>query len=165
MIMHKSLYFISLMLCPCSFYAATPQKSSKIIPITTTQDRQKWIQFCEDFIADKNLVDQVDIENLFEYKKEPIQEKIETPAPDVEKNPATTNELIVLKSVGMALHPSGNVMMNGQYILCIQNAKTLKEGDVLEASYYGEKYRIQIKSISKNKFILQLNNYALTFNY
>ncbi|MDR1254447.1 MAG: hypothetical protein LBJ78_00210 [Puniceicoccales bacterium] len=75
------------------------------------------------------------------------------------------DELVILTQVGNALQPSGSIQKNSAFYLCVQGNKILREGTVLQANYQGQMFEITIRDIQKKRFTLQLNNYALTFNY
>lgn len=144
-----------------------PAKSKNApIPITTREERQKWLNICQDFSQNKKTdITEEDV-SLFLYIKEdkPIVEKIQEEKP-IKVKPYGINELMLLKNVGNAIKPKGRVQVDEEFILCIQNARTLKKGEQFTAENKGKKFLITVKDISKDQFVLQLDSYSLTFKY
>lgn len=142
-----------------------PAKKNTPVSITTREERQKWLNICQDFSQNKKTDIAEEDVSLFLYIKEdkPIVEKIKEEP--VKAKPSGVNELMLLKSVGNAIKPKGRVQVDGEFILCIQNARTLKKGEQFTAENKGKKFLITVKDIQKDQFILQLNTYSLTFKY
>ncbi|MDR0647646.1 MAG: hypothetical protein LBF43_04435 [Puniceicoccales bacterium] len=149
-----------------------PKKTEKPKPdaIMPPSERSKAIQEISQLfeINDKTFEwEAVVTPFLFDAKAELTVEEVQPTLiePTVEEEEPQINEIVILTQVGNALQPSGSIQKNGAFYLCVQGNRILKEGTVLQANYQGQMFEITIKGIQKKSFILQLNNYALTFNY
>jgi hypothetical protein len=152
---------------------AVPKKTEKPKPdaIVSTSERSKAIQEISQLleINDKILNwEGVYTPFLFDAKTEltveEVQPTIVESIVDDEPEPQI-NEILILTQVGNALQPSSSMQKNGVFYLCVRGNRVLKEGTILQANYQGQMFEITIREIQKKRFTLQLNNYALTFNY
>lgn len=164
--MRKFVFY--LFLCIGTVQAA-PQKNTPIKPLTVLERKNK-LNELKNFLEVPNY--NLQTINLFIYKEkteeeeEVIEEVIEQPP---EPTPVVTQtvdySLLVLRSVGKSIKPEGSLESKGQFVLCIQEGRILKVGDVLDAKYKGKVYHIVLKSITRNRFTLRTNGKELTFQY
>ncbi|MDR0392699.1 MAG: hypothetical protein LBH52_00490 [Puniceicoccales bacterium] len=149
-----------------------PKKNEKPKPdaIMPPGERAKAIQEISQLLATNDKTP--DWENvwtpfLFDARTELTVEEVKPTIvePIVEEEEPQVNELVILTQVGNALQPSGSIQKNGAFYLCVRGNRVLKEGTILQANYQGQTFEITIGEIQKKRFTLQLNNYALTFNY
>jgi hypothetical protein len=151
---------------------SAPKKNEKAKPdaIISLSERSKAIQEISQLLAINDKTP--DWENvwtpfLFDAKTELTVEEVKPTIvePIIEEEEPQVNELVILTQVGNALQPSGSIQKNGAFYLCVRGNRVLKEGTTLQANYQGQTFEITISAIQKKCFTLQLNNYALTFNY
>jgi hypothetical protein len=150
---------------------SAPKKNEKPKPdtIIPPSERSKAIQEISQLLAINDKIpnwEDVYTPFLFDAKIE-LTVEVQPPTivePIVDDEPQI-NELVILTQVGNALQPSGSIQKNGAFYLCVQGNRVLKEGTILQANYQGQTFEITISAIQKKCFTLQLNNYALTFNY
>lgn len=156
-VIHSFLFF-----CVVSIVSAKPRTQTKATPLLTTAERVKFLKEFQGFL--QTPVYNIQDMDLFTYKNGenlPEIQPIETP-----KNAEPCdNDLLLLQSVGKSIKPQGVLAKKNQFVLCTQENHILKEGDVLYAKYKGNTYRITIKIITRNQFILQLNDKERTFQY
>lgn len=165
--MRKFIFYIFL--CMCTVQAA-PQKNVPIKPLTVLERKNK-LNALRNFLEVPNY--NLQTINLFIYKEkteeeeeEVIEEIIELPPePAPVEKPTADYSLLVLRSVGKSIKPEGSLQSKGQFVLCIQEGRIIKVGDVLDAKFKGKNYRIILKSITRNRFTLQTNGKELTFQY
>ena len=162
--------FIFIFLCICTVQAAPKKTNStaKATPPLTVAERNKTLQAFQNFLKkpiyslqDVKLFVYKDEEEITEVKTEPV-EKVTKTQKFVEP---PHDDLLVLRAVGKAIKPDGNMAANGQYVLCMNGYRILKAGDVLYAKFRGINYPITLKSVTRNQFTLELNKEVLTFQY
>ena len=161
--MRRFIFYIFL--CICTVQAA-PKKTNGTPPLTMAE-RNKILREFQDFLK-KPIYSLQDID-LFVYKVEetmpeinPLEEEKKAEPKPIEPS---ENDLLVLRSVGKAIHPEGNLATNGQYVLCLKGRRILKVGDILYAKFRGYKYIITLKAVTRNQFTLGINEKELTFQY
>ena len=159
--MRRFIFYIFL--CICTVQAA-PKKTNATPPLTMAE-RKRILNEFQDFLK-KPIYSLQDID-LFVYKAEDMLPEVKPVEEEEELKPVepSKDDLLVLQAVGKAIRPEGSLAMNGQYVLCISGHRILKIGDVLYAKFRGNEYPITLKSITKNKFTLEINGKELTFQY
>ena len=166
--MRKFVFYI--LLCMSGIVQAAIQKNAPV-KLLTVLERKNRLNELNNFLKKPDYNWQTI--NLFIYKEkteeeeeEVIEEVIEQPP---EPTPVVTQtvdySLLVLRSVGKSIKPEGSLQSKGQFVLCIQEGRIIKVGDVLDAKYKGKVYHIVLKSITRNRFTLRTNCKELTFQY
>lgn len=145
--------------------AAVTKKApaKKLSSISTVQERKQWINTCNDFISGTLEVIS-DKNNLFAYE-DVIQEEIQIVEPVIKEEPKQNNELVILQKIGDAIKPEGHIVINGKFALCLHGSRIITTKTILKARSNNRTFKIVVKDITKNQFILQLNQHILTFNY
>ncbi|MDR2769285.1 MAG: hypothetical protein LBB19_01875 [Puniceicoccales bacterium] len=164
------LGLILLALGHIGFGAPKKVQNSKPDAIMPSSERSKAIQEISQLLAINDQTPDwggVWTPFLFDAKTELTVEEVKPPMVEsiIEEEEPQVNELVILTQVGNALQPSGSIQKNGTFYLCVQGNRVLKEGTILQANYQGQTFEITISTIQKKCFTLQLNTYALTFNY
>ncbi|MDR0755458.1 MAG: hypothetical protein LBE99_00895 [Puniceicoccales bacterium] len=151
---------------------SAPKKTEKPKPdaIMLPSERSKAIQEISQLLESNDKTfnwEEVYTPFLFDAKTELTFEEVQPTVVEntVEEEEPQINEILILTQVGNALQPSGSIQKNGAFYLCVQGNRVLKEGTTLHANYQGQTFEITLSEIQKKRFTLQLNNYALTFNY
>ena len=151
---------------------AAPQRKSNAqkskITVLSTIERQQAINACKNFLSEEVVV--FNDKDLFIFVPQKLDQKVDV-QPEIPKSEIPTKRETkteaekVLRAVGTALKPQGHIFRQNRYVLGLNGARLLKEGDSLEASYKGKIFIIRVVKITKEQFTLQLNEQAITFNY
>ncbi len=164
--MYRFVFYIFLCICTVQAAPRNNRATNATQPLTFAE-RSKVLREFRDFLKKPTYTLQ-DID-LFIYKVEevvpeevPVVEEV-VEAPKVVE--PSEHDLLVLRSVGRAIRPEGNLSTNGQYVLCLSGHRLLKVGDVLYARFKGHEYPITLKSVTRNQFTLEINEKELTFQY
>lgn len=163
--MRKVILYILMLTCGLNG-AVTKKVSPKGTPITTVQERKVWLNMCSNFIEKKNelLSDQNNLFNYENIEKEEEKTPIVIPVIQPEESKAS-NELVILQKVGEAIKPQGHIIVNGKFALCLNGSRIMTTKTILNAKTRKHTFKIIVKDITKNQFVLQLNQHILTFNY
>lgn len=137
--------------------------AKKLQPISTVQERKQWLNACNDFLA-KTSETLSDKNNLFLYE-ESKEEKVLIELPVVKEEQKYADELVVLQKVGDAIKPEGKLVIGGKFALCLHGSKIITTKTIIKAKTKDHTFKITVKDITKNQFILQLKQHTLTFNY
>ena len=137
--------------------------AKKLQPVSTMQERKQWINTCNDFLT-KTSEKLSDKNNLF-LSEEVEEEKVLVELPVIKEEPKYADELIILQKIGDSIKPEGKIVINGKFALCLHGSRIITTRTIIKAKSNNRTFRITVKDITKNQFILQLNQHTLTFNY
>ena len=137
--------------------------AKKASPISTVQERKQWLNMCNNFLtATPEMLSEGN--NLFLYKEVEV-ENIPLELPVVKEEPKYTDEVVILQKVGEAIKPEGHIVINGKFALCLHGSRIITTNTILKAKSNNRTFKIFVKDITKDQFILQLKQHTLTFNY
>lgn len=113
---------------------------------------------------------------LVDDLQSPFVEEMEAPAPEtgasaaeseeapdsVEEGPRLLSDAVALRMVGQQFKPIGSLILGNRALLQLANGSTLSVGQSFAAEIQGNRYQVELESVSGNGYVLRLGTATLS---